>query len=60
MKKFVFVVALVSGLTFETSGMGYNASEALMDACDQLAKSGEYPEDDIDDVELLIEEDVKC
>lgn len=52
MKKFIFVVALVSGLTFETSGVGYNVNEALMDACDQLAKC-DWPEDDIEDVEFL-------
>lgn len=51
MKKYIFVVALCSGLTFTQTGEGYNESEALMDACMALADS-EYPQDEIMDINL--------
>lgn len=53
MKKYLFIVTLISGATFTQSGEGYNVNEALMDACDKLATAGEYPEDDIEDVNLV-------
>lgn len=52
MKAFLFKVTLVSGLVFNCSGIGYNADDALMDACDYLAQSGEYPQDDIISIDL--------
>ena len=51
MKSFLFKVTLVSGSLF-CSGIGANVDDALMDACDYLAKT-DYPQDDIVDVELL-------
>ena len=51
MKKYLFVVTLISGMTFTQAGEGYNVDEALMDACWHLADS-EYPEDSINDIEL--------
>lgn len=51
-KKFLFVVTLVTGATLLQMGEGRNIDCALMDACEKLAMSGEYPEDDIADVEL--------
>lgn len=51
MKKYIFVVALCSGLTFTQVGEGYNENEALMDACMALADS-DYPQDEIMDISL--------
>ena len=51
MKKYLFVVSLVSGLTFTCVGEGYNTDDALMDACMSLNDS-DYPEDSIADIEL--------
>lgn len=56
MKAFLFKVTLVSGLVFNCSGIGYNADDALMDACDFLAQAGEYPQDDIVSIEKVEEE----
>ena len=56
MKAFLFKVTLVSGLVFNCSGIGYNADDALMDACDYLAQAGEYPQDDIVSIEKVEEE----
>ena len=53
MKAFLFKVTLVSGLVFNVSGIGYDKDQALMDACNFLAQSGDYPEDDIVDVESV-------
>ena len=39
MKKYLFVVTLISGMTFTQAGEGYNVDEALMDACWHLADS---------------------
>ena len=55
-KKYIFLVTLAGGMTFTQAGEGRNIDAALMDACAQLAESGEYPEDDIMDVELKQEE----
>lgn len=52
MKAFLFKVTLVSGLVFNCTGIGYDVDQALMDACDTLAKTGEFPEMDIQDIEL--------
>lgn len=52
MKKYIFKVLVVGGITFLCNGFGNNIDDALMDACDQLAKAGEYPELDIEDVRL--------
>lgn len=57
MKKFIFIVTLISGTTFTKAGEGYNASDALMDACDTLARTGNYPEEDIVDVDLYNQEE---
>lgn len=51
MRKYLFVVALCSGLTFTQVGEGYNADDALMDACMALADS-DYPQDEIMDINL--------
>lgn len=51
MIKYIFVVTLISGLTFTQAGEGYNVDAALMDACAQLQDS-DYPEDEILDIEL--------
>jgi len=56
MKAFLFKVTLVSGLVFNCSGIGYNADDALMDACDFLAQAGDYPQDDIVSIEKVEEE----
>ncbi len=50
MKKYVFIVTLITGVTFSQEGCGYNMDSALMDACEHLAASGEFPEDDIEDI----------
>lgn len=55
MKAFIFKVTLISGTIF-CSGIGYNVDDAMMDACDYLA-STDYPQDDIEDVELIEQED---
>lgn len=52
MKAFLFKVTLVSGIAFSCTGIGYDVDQALMDACDTLAKTGEFPEMDIKDIEL--------
>ena len=52
MKSFLFKVTLISGISLTCSGIGYNVDDALMDACDYLAKT-DYPQDDIEDVELI-------
>lgn len=52
MKSFLFKVTLISGISLTCSGIGYDKDEAMMDACDYLA-STDYPEDDIEDVELM-------
>ena len=57
MKAFLFKVTLVSGLVFNVSGIGYDKDQALMDACDYLAQAGDYPEDDILDVESVNQEE---
>ena len=53
MKKFIFVVTLATGFAFTCEGEGYTKDGALMDACERLAISGEYPEDDIEGISLL-------
>ena len=59
MKKFLFKVTLISGFMFTCAGYGYNVNQALMDACAGLAQAGEYPEEDIADVDLAMEEESK-
>lgn len=49
MKKYLFKVLLVTGVTFTQTGEGYDVDSALMDACVGLANS-EYPQDDIVDI----------
>lgn len=56
MKKYIFCVALVGGMTFTQSGEGYNESDALLDACLNMQDS-EYPEDDIVSIDLESVED---
>lgn len=53
MKNFLFKVTLLGGFAFVVNGIGHNADQALMQACEYLAASGDYPEDDIEDVELV-------
>lgn len=48
----MFLVTLATGLTFTCEGEGYTKDSALMDACERLAISGEYPEDDIESINL--------
>ena len=55
MKKYIFLVTLITGLSFTCEGEGYNKDAALMDACEHLADSGEYPEDEIENVQLSTE-----
>ena len=55
MKKFLFVVTLTTGFSFTCSGEGQSKDIALMDACEQLAKSGDYPEDEVESIDLLQE-----
>ena len=50
MKKYIFIVTLITGVTFTQEGRGYNMDSALMDACEHLAADGNYPEDEIFDV----------
>lgn len=57
MKKFIFKVLVCTGATFTCSGIGYTASEALMDACSTLAAAAEYPEDEIESIELVKQEE---
>lgn len=56
MKKFYFVVTLISGLTFTQSGEGRNVDDALLDACWHLSDTS-YPEDDIVDINVIDEEE---
>lgn len=56
LRAFLFRVTLISGIVFCQSGIGRNVDSALMDACKQLADNGEYPQDDIVDVELVAEQ----
>ena len=60
MKTYIFKVVLVGGMTLSQTGMGVNVDDAMLDACDSLAKT-EWPEDDIEDVyvEGIKVEDVK-
>ena len=57
LKNFLFKVTLLGGFAFVVSGIGRNADQALMQACEYLAVSGDYPEDDIEDVELIEQEE---
>lgn len=59
MKKYIFLVTLITGLSFTCEGEGWSVDAALMDACEHLANSGEYPEDEIENVKLSTE-DVVC
>lgn len=56
MKKFYFLVTLISGLTFTQSGEGRNVDDALLDACWHLSDTS-YPEDDIMDINVIDEEE---
>ena len=60
MKKYIFKVLVCTGAFFTTSGMGYNVDDALMDACDKMAKECNYPEDDIEDVQFVKVDDSKA
>lgn len=52
MKKFFFKVLVCTGATFTAVGYGYNQDEAMQDACEQMSKAGDYPEDDIVDIQF--------
>lgn len=56
MKAFIFKVTLVTGMVIVCNGIGTNVDNAMMDACSYLA-STDYPQDDIEDVELIEQED---
>ena len=56
MKAFIFKVTLVTGMVIVCNGIGTNVDNALMDACAYLA-STDYPQDDIEDVELIEQEE---
>ena len=56
MKAFIFKVTLVTGLVIVCNGIGTNVDNAMMDACAYLA-STDYPQDDIEDVELIEQEE---
>lgn len=51
MKKYWFIVTLISGVTFTQMGEGENHHAALMDACINLSLNG-VPEDDVVDINL--------
>lgn len=51
-KAFLVLVTLASGVVLPCSGIGENKDEALMDACSYLA-STDFPEDDIEDVDVI-------
>ena len=50
MKKYWFIVTLISGVTFTQMGEGESRHAALMDACISLNASG-VPEDDVINIE---------
>lgn len=56
MKAFIFKVTLVTGLVIVCNGIGRNVNDAMLDACIYLSQT-DYPEDDIEDVELIEQED---
>ena len=49
MKKYWFIVTLISGVTFTQMGEGSTKHAALMDACISLNALG-IPEDDVIDI----------
>lgn len=51
MKKYWFIVTLISGVTFAQYGEGMTKDAALMDACINLNALG-VPEDDVKDINL--------
>ena len=56
MKKFIFKVLVCTGATFTAIGYGYNQDAAMMDACYHMSEQGDFPEDNIEDVQLIGEE----
>jgi len=56
MKKYIFIVTLATGMAFKCTGVGYTKDAALMDACRQLAEAGEYPEEEVEYIDLLKQE----
>lgn len=52
MKKYWFIVTLISGVTLTQFGEGGTKDAALMDACINLTANG-VPEDDVVDIELI-------
>lgn len=50
MKKYWFIVTLVTGVTFTQMGEGWSKDAALMDACIQLTNNG-VDEDKIQDID---------
>lgn len=51
MKKYWFIVTLISGVTFSQYGEGRTKDAALMDACINLNALG-VPEDDVQDITI--------
>ena len=49
MKKYWFIVTLVTGVTFTQMGEGWSRDAALMDACIQLTNNG-INEDLVDNI----------
>ena len=54
-KAFVIKVTLATGMVLTCSGIGENKDQALMDACEYLART-DYPQDDILDVDVIDED----
>ena len=59
MKAFLFKVTLVTGLVIVCNGIGRNVNDAMLDACMYLSQT-DYPEDDIENVELIEQEEDKA
>lgn len=55
-KAFLFKVTLASGLVLVCNGIGENKDAAMMDACEYLASTN-YPQDDIEDVDVIEQEE---
>lgn len=51
MKKYLFLVTLVSGTAFTQIGEGFNEDAALMDACASIDDS-DFPNEEIASIDL--------
>ncbi len=50
MKTYLFAVTLATGVIMRCTGVGFDVSEALENACTLLAASGQMPTDEINDI----------